>query len=281
MKKYNHLVRSLFCIILIIILKIPTSAKLTYSKIATFSEAYIPSEDAVNYDFLDPIEDNSIKPMEREISDTDNRKELNNLIREYQDIANNAHDLAEATRALGYDENHPIIEFAKKEYKTANEYLKIYTERLNEINSQWESKFSEYPIATEIWLYLKDQGFNDTVCAGILGNIMAEVGGQTLYIQHTLSNRYYYGMCQWSKGYSKVWYTDLNTQCEFLINTIEYEFDNFGYMYKKNFGYNSFLKLTNEQDAALAFAKVYERCGSSSHAQRQKNATIAYNYFVN
>ena len=155
MKKYNHLVRSLFCIILIIILQIPTSAKLTYSKIATFSEAYIPSEDAVNYDFLDPIEDNSIEPMEREISDTDNRKELNNLIREYQDIANNAHDLAEATRALGYDENHPIIEFAKKEYKTANEYLKIYTERLNEINSQWESKFSEYPIATEIWLYLK------------------------------------------------------------------------------------------------------------------------------
>ena len=95
MKKYNHLVRSLFCIILIIILQIPTSAKLTYSKIATFSEAYIPSEDTVN----------------------------------------NAHDLAEATRALGYDENHPIIEFAKKEYKTANEYLKIYTERLNEINN--------------------------------------------------------------------------------------------------------------------------------------------------
>ena len=94
MKKYNHLVRSLFCIILIIILQIPTSAKLTYSKIATFSEAYIPSEDTVNYDFLDPIEDNSIEPMEREISNTDNRKELNNLIREYQDIANNAHDLA-------------------------------------------------------------------------------------------------------------------------------------------------------------------------------------------
>ena len=85
MKKYNHLVRSLFCIILIIILQIPTSAKLTYSKIATFSEAYIPSEDAVNYDFLDPIEDNSIKPMEREISDTDNRKELNNLIDIYKE----------------------------------------------------------------------------------------------------------------------------------------------------------------------------------------------------
>ena len=67
MKKYNHLVRSLFCIILIIILQIPTSAKLTYSKIATFSEAYIPSEDAVNYDFLDPIEDNSIKPIENSV----------------------------------------------------------------------------------------------------------------------------------------------------------------------------------------------------------------------
>ena len=48
----------------------------------------------------------------------------------------------------------------------------------------WNERKIKNPIATEIWLYLKKQGYNDYVCAGILGNIMAEVGGQTLNIRH-------------------------------------------------------------------------------------------------
>lgn len=219
--------------------------------------------------------------MSREISNTVNRKELKSLIQEYQEIVNSAHDLAEATRALGYDENHPIIEFAKKEYETANEYLEIYQNRLNEINSQWNDKLSTYPVATEIWLYMKGQCWNDAVCAGILGNMMAECGGNTLSLQSTASNKYYYGICQWSKGYLSVWYSDLDTQCEFLINTIGYEFNTFGSSYKRGFNFNSFLNLNDEKEVAKAFAKCYERCGSSSLNQRQKNATIAYNYFTN
>ena len=279
MKRYKILAGSIICFILIFILQTSALA-LNYSEIATFSEAYIPSESSTVYNFLTE-ETADMEPMSREISDTVNRKELKSLIQEYQEIVNSAHDLAEATRALGYDENHPIIEFAKKEYETANEYLEIYQNRLNEINSQWNDKLSTYPVATEIWLYMKDQGWNDAVCAGILGNMMAECGGHTLSLQPTVSNKYYYGICQWSKGYPSVWYSNLDSQCEFLINTIEYEFNTFGSSYKRGFNFNSFLNLNDEKEVAKAFAKCYERCGSSSLNQRQKNATIAYNYFIN
>lgn len=279
MKRYKILAGSIICFILIFVLQTSALA-LNYSEIATFSEAYIPSESSTVYNFLTE-ETADMEPMSREINNTVNRKELKSLIQEYQEIVNSAHDLAEATRALGYDENHPIIEFAKKEYETANEYLEIYQNRLNEINSQWNDKLSTYPVATEIWLYMKDQGWNDAVCAGILGNMMAECGGHTLSLQPTVSNKYYYGICQWSKGYPNVWYSNLDSQCEFLINTIEYEFNTFGSSYKRGFNFNSFLNLNDEKEVAKAFAKCYERCGSSSLNQRQKNATIAYNYFIN
>ena len=39
--------------------------------------------------------------------------------------------------------------------------------------------------------------------------------------------------------------------------------------------------MTDAQQAALAFAKSYERCGSGSYGIRQQNALKAYNYFVN
>lgn len=88
-------------------------------------------------------------------------------------------------------------------------------------------------------------------------------------------------MCQWNKAYSEgVWGASLEEQCAFLRDTIAYEIDTFGYAYKKGFDYEDFLQLTDCKQAALAFAKAYERCGSGSYAVRQKNALAAYNYFI-
>ena len=192
--------------------------------------------------------------------------------------------MAESARALGYGEDHPVIQLAKKEWLNADELLKKYENAYNVENfAVWDAKMEEYPVATEIWLYLKDLGYNDYVCAGIMGNIMAEVGGQTLNIRHTLysSGGGFYGMCQWSKKYyPEIHGADLKAQCEFLRDTIEEEFKIFGNVYKRNFDYSDFLALTNERDVALAFAKVYERCGTGSYSTRQRNAEIAYNYFV-
>lgn len=238
----------------------------------TTSEAYIPSETQI-----------TLTPQKYERINTTNLNELEELMQECLQRQNEAHKMAESARNLNYLDDHPIIKLAGNEWNSAYEdytyYLNIYTQEKEKIDNEWNNKMNEYPVATIIWRYMKDLGWNDYVCAGIMGNMMAEVGGQTLNIQPYAGSSYY-GICQWSSGYNEVWGADLNGQLDFLRDTIQYEFDTFGYAYQKGFDYNDFLNLTNEQDAAKAFAKCYERCGSGSYSIRQKNATIAYEYFV-
>lgn len=242
------------------------------------SEVYIPSEIQIE-----------LEPLEIEIIETEDKELLLQFIKEYSDRKFKAHEMAEAARALGYPEDHPIIEVARDEWWNSQNTYAHYLARYAEVveaerkaeELRWQKKMDEYPAATTIWKYLKDLGYNDYVCAGILGNIMIEVGGRTLDIQYWLYGSNYYGICQWSPAYHSVWGTDLQTQCDFLKDTIQYEFDTYGRNYYQGFNYNSFLNLQNEQEAALAFAKCYERCSSRSYELRQKCATKAYNYFTN
>ena len=197
-----------------------------------------------------------------------------------------AHKLAESARKLGWPEESEPIASAKNEWSNARLAIEVYDAKYKELyakskEAKWETKAAEYPAATQIWRYMKNLGWNDYVCAGIMGNLMAEVGGQTLDIQYWLKDNGYYGMCQWNKAYSNIWGADLETQCDYLKNTIKYEIDTFGYAYRKGFNLDSFLAMSNERDAALAFAKCYERCGSGTYTIRQNNAEKAYNYFVN
>lgn len=215
-----------------------------------------------------------IQELKLQLEDTKERKKY-------------AKEMADAARKLGYKEDHKIIQTAKKEWNEANEeYLKykLIIETLEQMHQEyWQDRMKEYPEATTIWIYLKEKGFNDYVAAGIMGNLMAETGGQTLNIKSKSysSNKSYYGICQWSATYKAIWDKDLDEQLDYLLSTISYEFDVFGYAYKKDFNYESFLKLTDEKEAAKAFSKCYERCGSSSISVREKNATIALKYFTN
>lgn len=140
----------------------------------------------------------------------------------------------------------------------------------------------EHKTAYHIWNRLKDNGFNDYVAAGIMGNIMAEVGGNTLYIQPTLygCNGYYYGICQWNKSdCSSIHGADLESQLDYLFNTIEKEFRTFGGVF--NCSFEEFMNLNDVDLAARRFAQVYERCDSGTYGVRQRNAIVAYEYFVN
>lgn len=142
---------------------------------------------------------------------------------------------------------------------------------------------NEYKYATIVWEYLKSVGYSDAVCAGIIGNFMTETGGHTLALNPTLYSNggRYYGIAQWSlKYYPDVDGASLNQQLAFLSGNIEKEFDMFGYKYKKGFTYSDFLNLDSPRAAALAFAKVYERCGSGSYSKRQAGAELAYDYFT-
>lgn len=142
----------------------------------------------------------------------------------------------------------------------------------------------EYPTATKIWRYMREElGWNNYVCAGVMGNIMAECGGQTLMIDPDLydSSGSYYGICQWSKRWNpEVIGTDINYQLKYIKGTVESEFETFGYLYQKGFNYEQFTKLENAEEAALAFAASYERCSSKTYYIREENAVKAYDYFV-
>lgn len=146
-----------------------------------------------------------------------------------------------------------------------------------------ENKIREtgYSAASTIWYYLRSCGYSKAVCAGILGNIMAECGGHTLDINPYIYAGNYYGICMWSLYYCpSINGASLQGQLNYLVSNIAYQINSFGYCYYSGFGYNAFLNLSTCEEAALAFAKCYERCGSGTYITRQQNARRAYNYFA-
>ena len=126
--------------------------------------------------------------------------------------------------------------------------------------------------------------YSDAVCAGIIGNMMAETSGGTLNLNWNIydASGYYYGLCQWNKGsFPKVFGKDVKGQMDILRDTIKYQIDYAGFVYGgKGFDYEDFLEISDPEEAALCFAKAYERCAAQHVAPRAKYAKIAYDYFV-
>ena len=186
------------------------------------------------------------------------------------------------------DERHLVEEELIDVRGLINEYQEQVSEIEAEearIEAMWSEKSGEYPVATQVWRYMKEElGWNDYVCAGVMGNMMAEVGGQTLNLQPYLyghSGANYYGLCQWSsRYYPSIQGADVDAQLDFLASTVKKELDTYGYLFRSGLDYEAFCNLTDAEDAAMAFAKAYERCGSGSYGVRQTNALKAYNYFV-
>ena len=141
----------------------------------------------------------------------------------------------------------------------------------------------QFPLATKVWNYMQNRlGWNDYVCAGVMGNLMAETGGQTLNLNPGLYYQSFYGICQWSnRWYPQIQGASLDAQLEFLAQTVKPIIDTYGKNYEAGFNYDSFMKMTNSREAALAFAMCYERCNSQYYAVRLDNAVKAYDYFVN
>lgn len=153
----------------------------------------------------------------------------------------------------------------------------IETEPETESETEPTVNYNDYPTAAYVWDYLDSYGYSDHAKAGILGNMMAEVGGQTLSLNATRysSDGSYYGLCQWSAYYfPSVQGASLEEQMRFLVDTMETQFTESGYSVSK------FQNSADCQSAALTFAKAYERCHSGSYSVRQSNALEAYNYFV-
>lgn len=217
-----------------------------------------------------------------EFIDTMDKYELDNLIEECDFNMEISHSMAENARSLGYKEDSVIIRMAQHNWWLNHDIKARYLIRLNSIKEKELEKYNDYPVAYQVWAQLKEYGYNDYVCAGIIGNMMVECGDQTLDLDYTAygSGGYYYGLCQWNRDYYyDVFECSVSEQVEYLLSTIKYEFDVFGYAYRSGFDYDDFITLQDEQEVAEAFARCYERCGYG-YSMRMNCATTAYNYFA-
>ncbi len=203
--------------------------------------------------------------------------ELKDLIEQEQANKTYANCMANSARNLGYSEDHFIIQLASETWFASHDKVNKYNEEIEKIKSGIRN---EYPVALDVWERLDLLGYNNYVKAGILGNMMAEVGGQTLALQPYTYGGGYYGLCQWSLYYCPdVNGKDVSGQIEYLESSIKQAFDSYGFCYKSGFDYDDFLNLQCEREASLAFAECYERCNPVSNWTRQNNAEFAYKYF--
>ena len=145
--------------------------------------------------------------------------------------------------------------------------------------TKWED---EYYYATKTWQFLIEKGYSEVIASALIGNMMVETTGGNLSLNPTIYNstKRFYGLCQWStKYYPQVKGMSFGAQLEYLHESMPREFKIFGKKYYKGFKYDNFLSMTDPKKAAIAFAMVYERCGSGSYNKRAECAIIAYEYF--
>ena len=146
----------------------------------------------------------------------------------------------------------------------------------------------EYPAAQLIWDTMISWGWTAETCAGIIGNMMAEIGGGTLDLSNWNSNGGCgYGLIQWTSNRRSILksrygsYPTIEQQLIFMRDEL------FGTNNTRQQVSSSVLnKIMNTngnetpESIAFCFASNYERCASRYRARRQGYARIAYDYFM-
>lgn len=231
----------------------------------TTSEANIPSETEV---YLT-------------LEETDNIDTMRTYVSICEEDKTKAHNMANIARSLGYSEDHIIIQFAQNRYNNSanlqyyyqvrirvfEEEVKKREEEAQRKKEKAEQKLREYPNATQVWNIMKSYGWSDIICAGIMGNMMRECGGDTLKL-NPYAGTSHFGLCQWSRTYHRgAWGKDIPGQLEYLKNTLDI---------------NIFNGCGSPEAAAEIFCWNYERPAKSDPVHKRiANARVAYNYYVN
>ena len=249
--------------------------------VATISEANIPSEasvEEVNKLDLEVIQIERVNPI--------TPKEAEDALRYAEERNASALAIYNGLKNLGYGDEHSAVKLALAEVNNTTEDYKYYIDKQKEVSQKWEKKKNEYPIATQVWLYMKDEfGWNDIVCAGIMGNMMAECGGcWTADLDWSVDTEHGLGMIQWIGSRKK-----LLVETYGKIPTVE---EQLLFMKNELYGTNEVrLQVTDSQrdkiinaetpeECAYAFACYYERCASEYRNMRKSFARKAYEYFT-
>lgn len=267
--------------------EVQAPAELTTEPVATISEVYIPSEPTETTEpeveeviILDVVEVERVVPTTLE--------EANKLLEDAIFRKDTAVAVYEGLLSLGYAEEHPAVVMAKTDVENREADCVFYQENqaIHQEAYEWEVRASEYPVATQVWLYMKEEfGWNDIVCAGIMGNMMAECGGCcTSDLDWDVSSSSGYGMIQWLGGRKQQLFNIYGSS-----PSIE---DQLNFMKDELFGTNGVTKQVtdsqldkiinadNPEDCAYAFACYFERCGEDHRWVRRDYARRAYEYFV-
>ena len=147
----------------------------------------------------------------------------------------------------------------------------------------------EYPEAQLIWNTMISWGWTPETCAGIIGNMMAEIGGGTLDLSDWNSNGGCgYGLIQWTGGRRstiKSRYGSYPTIEQQLIFMRDELFGTNNTCQQVSSSVLNKIMNTNGNETpesiAFCFASNYERCAKQYRAKRQGYARIAYEYFMN
>lgn len=131
-------------------------------------------------------------------------------------------------------------------------------------------------VAGQVWDAMKAKGWSDNLCAGIMGNMMAECGGNTLNLNPYIvgDSGTSFGLCQWHAGRKnnliKNYGKSIEAQIEFLSMELQ--------------KYPKILNSTKSyKEIAYDFCIYFER-PKNSHSKaiyRKQLAEIAYNEFAN
>ena len=192
------------------------------------------------------------------------KADADDCTQEWTELQTAVHEIAQTAREAGLPEDSPIIQ------ECSRLWWEEETARLEALEPE---EPEAYPIAREVWDYLHNCGLSDAVSAGIIGNMMAECGGQTLDLDPGVygGGGSYYGLCQWaSRYYPQVQGADVVTQLQVLTDTIEGTINGFG----GDYGY--FCGLTSAHDAAVYFCNYYERGAGTGTRGRNAEAALAY-----
>lgn len=180
------------------------------------------------------------------------------------------------TKISEYEQNISDKDVQIQQLQEEVQELKDTASKLTAVKNGTFKADGNYNQAQIVWNALKDLGLNDYVCAGIMGNIMREVAGDTLDISRwpVYSQTVYYGICQWAGSRKERLLKDFGTTLNDQIRFLSVEL--FEVIPKGS----SFYDMQNEKDTALYFAKYYERCSTKGYVKRQNNATKALEYFT-
>ena len=250
--------------------------------VATISEAYIPSEtfsikeeEVIK---LEVVEKERVKPT--------TVKEVNEVLENILNRKTEALNVLNGLTALGYEEDHAVIKFILEEINNINIDIEYYKAIESEITQKWEQRTNEYPIATQVWLYMKEEfGWNDIVCAGIMGNMMAECGGcWTEDLDWDVDTKHGLGMIQWIGSRKKLLVQTYGSQPtveeQLLFMKDELYGTNGVEQQVSESELNEIMNASTPEDCAFAFASYFERCAKKHRSPRRGYAAKAYEYFV-